>query len=192
MAFSCSDDEIGPWNTQIPRLERVQGMRRLRKETKKEGSGERRSRKGTGKRAFQAKLLDLMEGFQTQSCLEEKYLPIRLFSESPLPRLLTLSPVPLSQSPCKKLSHCKPIPSLHPRPYSTLLLFPTDCAKPHKAPRQPLRLPSLLQGASQGSTVLAGRPLCGAQQGHPVLEALERRLDRILSEKRHKGNRSVL
>lgn len=187
MAFSCSDDEIGPWNTHIPRLERVQGLRRLRKVPQKAEIAERKGRKGAEKRAFQAKLLNLMEGFQTQSCLEEKSMPIHLFSESPLPRLLTLSPIPLSQSPGKKLSHSKPIPPLRPRPNSTLLLFsPND---PHKAPcRPPLRLPSVLQG--HGSTVLAGRPLCG--EGHPVLQALERRLDRILSEKRHTGNRSVL
>ena len=141
-------------------------------------------------------MLDLMDGFKTQSCLHESTLPsphTHLLSATPLPRLLTVSPAPISLHPNKKLSPSKPTPALHPRPNSTLLLFsPNDYLKspsPHKQVRRPLRLPSLLDIASKGSTVLAGRTLC---VGHPVLDALEKRLNRILSEKRHRGNGSVL
>lgn len=198
MSFSSSDDELGPWNTQNPHLKRVPARRKLRKETRREAAEEGRGRKRTTeKRVYQAKMLDLMEGFKTLSCLQESTLPsphIRLLSVTPLPRILTFSPAPISLHPSKKISQSKPTPIPHPRPNSTLLLFsPNDYLKspsPHKqARRPPLRLPSLMDIASKGSTVLAGRTLC---VGHPVLEALEKRLNRILSEKRHRGNRSVL
>lgn len=197
MSFSSSDDEIGPWKTQNPHLKRVPGRRKLRKEVRKE-AGEGRGRKGTtGKRVYQEKLLDLMEGFKTQSCLHESTLPsphTHLLSATPLPRLLTFSPAPISIHPNKKPSPSKPTPAFHPRPNSTLLLFsPNDHLKspsPHKQVRRPpLHLPSMIDITSKGSTVLAGRTL---GEGHPVLDALEKRLNRILSEKRHRGNRSVL
>ena len=151
-----------------------------------------RGRQRTDKRTYQAKLLDLMDGV---GWLEERTLPTplcNLHSESPLPRLLTLSPIK-RLSPIKPQCSMTPIPP--PRPESNILLYhPQEYFKPLKQRLQPqrkqLRLPSLVDVA-QGSTVLAGRPLCMEKEEHPVMQALERRLNLILSESRHKSNISA-